>query len=152
MCLHSKGMADYGSSVILSGDGPGWWFIRPPLLIPQTNYGHESCFMLTAPFLTNADLCVHPDWLILLIFRNCLHASPQWTGWLWWVWTVFFLSLEGATKVFTKDNRKLSHKGVLSNRLVSQSVQPALLHGCIYQLIGSLAVLDLVDQYRVVPL
>lgn len=65
---------------------------------------------------------------------------------------VFFLSLEGATKVLTKDNRKLSHKGVLSNRLVSQSVQPALLHGCIYQLIGSLAVLDLVDQYRVVPL
>lgn len=44
------------------GMASGWWFIRPLLLIPQTNYGHESCFMLTAPFLTNVDLFRTP-WL-----------------------------------------------------------------------------------------
>lgn len=44
------------------GMASGWWFIRPLLLIPQTNYGHESCFMLTAPFLTNVDLFRKP-WL-----------------------------------------------------------------------------------------
>lgn len=58
----------------------------PFINFSNANYGHESCFTLTAPFLTNVDLCIHLDWLM---FQNCLHASPQRTRWLWWVLTVF---------------------------------------------------------------
>ena len=36
----------------------------PPINFSSSNDGHESCYTLTAPFLTNADLCMHFEWLI----------------------------------------------------------------------------------------
>lgn len=80
----------------------------PFINFSNANYGHESCFTLTGPFLTNVDLCMRLDWLM---FQNCRHASPQRTRWLWWVLTGFFWG--GVTEVYTEDNRKLPNAGMV---------------------------------------
>lgn len=81
MCLHSKRAQE-----IMAVQ----WFCQrmvrvviyqaPSINFSNTNDGHESCYMLTAPFLTNVDLCIHLEWLICSCFKVAYILHLSWHG------------------------------------------------------------------------
>ena len=92
----------------------------PSINFSNANDGHESRYMLTAPFLTSVDLCVHLEWLICYCFEvaNMLRLGYRWPT---------LMSLDGS---FYRRNPPTYTWEITVYSMVSAPLHLPLFHGC----------------------